>query len=102
VPTSVDLDRDIRFAIEHRRLVRLTYNGRGRVCEPHDYGLINHAPKLLVWQRREDGNTRPPGWRLLALEKVVSLVLLDDEFGGSRDASQQHRFSWDPLIGRVR
>ena len=103
MPASVEIDRDIRLAIEHRHLVRLTYDGRTRVCEPHDYGLINHQPKLLAYQRREVGSSRPAGWRLFALDKVTSLVVLDDSFAGTRDASQDHRkFHWEPLICRVK
>jgi hypothetical protein len=102
VPASIDLDRDIRFAIDHRRLCRVTYDGRTRVCEPHDYGLINHQPKLLAYQRREIGSARPSGWRLFVLDKVTTLIVLDDTFEGSRDVSQDHRkFQWDPLICRV-
>jgi hypothetical protein len=79
VPAPLDIDRHIRFAIEHRRLIQLTYSHRVRIAEPHDYGLINHEPKLLVYQRREEGST----------------------FAGSRNIGQDHRFTWDPLIARV-
>ena len=103
MPTSIDLDRDIRFAIEHRSLLRLTYDGRTRVCEPHEYGLINHQPKLLAYQRREIGSSRPPGWRLFVVDKLSALVVLDDTFEGSRSATQDHRkFHWDPLVCRVK
>lgn len=101
-PAFLEDDRGIRFAIEHRRLVRVTYDRRTRVCEPHDYGLINHAPKLLAYQRREEGANRPPGWRLFTVSKIAAFAVLDDTFQGSRDDGQAHRFHWDPLVARVR
>ena len=36
-------DRQLRFAIAHRRLIEVRYGGRLRVAEPHDYGLKNGA-----------------------------------------------------------
>lgn len=100
-PAPLDLDRNIRLAIGRRRLILVTYNDRARICEPHDYGLINNEPKLLTYQRREDGSSRPPGWRLLAVNKIAALFVLEETFRGSRDDGQTHRFHWDPLICRV-
>ena len=43
-------DERIRFAIVHRRLLKFTLYGLSRVGEPHDYGIRNGAPQLLVYQ----------------------------------------------------
>ena len=101
-PPPHSLDQHIRAAIAQRRLLQLTYGGRTRIVEPHDYGLINDETKLLVYQRREEGASRPPGWRLLAVGKITALDLLEDTFEGSREAGQDHRFNWAPLFARVR
>ncbi|HEV8394263.1 MAG TPA: hypothetical protein VGQ37_08310 [Vicinamibacterales bacterium] len=34
-------DRQLRFAIAHKRLIEVRYDGRLRVAEPHDYGVKN-------------------------------------------------------------
>ena len=102
MPAPLEIDRSIRYAIRERRLIRLAYSGRTRIAEPHDYGLIDHEARLLAWQRREEGSTRPPGWRLFGVATITRVDVLEESFTGSRDAGQPHRFAWDPLIIRVR
>ena len=101
-PVPLELDRGIRLAIANRRLLRLTYHTRTRTVEPHDYGLIAGDAKLFAYQRYEEGRTRPPGWRLFTVNSIAALDVLDTEFAGSRDADQDHRFHWNPLLCRVR
>jgi hypothetical protein len=45
----------LRFAIKHKRLLGLEYNTRLRVVEPHDFGAMNGASRLLVYQLLVDG-----------------------------------------------
>lgn len=101
VPAPLDIDRSIRRAIKQRRLIQITYNARVRVAEPHDYGFINGEPKLLVFQRREEAALRPPGWRLLTVGNITTLIVLRDEFDGGRPMGLKHKFKWSPLICRV-
>jgi hypothetical protein len=58
---SGSLDRQLRFAIAHTRLIEVRYGGRLRVAEPHDYGIMNGSPKVLVYQLRASGG--PPDFR---------------------------------------
>ena len=103
-PAGQPLDEAIRFAIVHKRLVRVAYNGRRRMAEPHDYGVMNGRPRLLVYQRRElDGerSTRTEGWRLLDVAKIEDFKVLDEIFPGSRAASHQDHFTWEVVHARV-
>jgi hypothetical protein len=97
-------DPQIRFAIEHKRLLRVGYNGRARVVEPHDYGLLNGETKLLVYQRYELAASRHPraeGWRMLELPKFEACEVLDETFAGSRGEAHQRHYTWDVLYARV-
>ena len=55
IDDSAPLPAKLRFAIAQRRLLGLEYNGRLRIAEPHDYGAMNGAGKLLVYQLHVDG-----------------------------------------------
>jgi hypothetical protein len=101
VPAPLDIDRNIRRAISSRRLIQVTYKERVRVGEPHDYGLINGELRLLVYQRREETTLRPPGWRLLTVSDITTLIVLRDTFDGPRALGAKQKFKWNPLICRV-
>jgi hypothetical protein len=99
------LDAQIRFAIEHKRLLRLGYLGKVRVVEPHDYGVQKDREKLLVYQRYEvavSSRPRTEGWRLLELPKFESCEVLDQTFPGSRGEAHQRHYTWDVLYARVK
>jgi hypothetical protein len=104
MPVREPLDRQLRFAIAHKRLIEVQYDGRLRVAEPHDYGVKNGSSKVLVYQLRTAGTPPDPrarGWRLLDLRKISICAVSDTTFAGSRaDASQQH-LEWDELFARV-
>lgn len=97
------IDARIRYAIANRRLVELRYSGTTRVAEPHDYGVQHGRERLLVFQRR--GPARPGhsaiGWRLLDVEKVEALTVLDDGFAGSRGESHSAHHEWEIVYARV-
>ncbi len=99
------LDAQIRFAIEHKRLLRLGYLGKNRVVEPHDYGVQKGRTKLFVYQLYEVASSRPSqaeGWRMLELSKFESCEVLDVSFPGSRGEAHQRHNTWDVLFSRVR
>ena len=87
------LDSQLRFAIAHKRLILLGYNGRTRVVEPHDYGVRNRSARLLAYQRGE--------WRTFDLAKIESLTVLEKTFRGGRGQPHQHHQPWDELYARV-
>jgi hypothetical protein len=99
------VDQQLRFAIAHKRLVEVRYDGRLRLAEPHDYGVKNGSPKVLVYQLKDRGASHGPkatGWRLLDVSKIALCAVSDSTFAGSRgDSSRQHH-TWDELYARVR
>lgn len=98
------LDSIVRAAIAGRRLVGLTYHGRRRVAEPHDYGVVNGTTRLLVFQLRDEAKgdgDRARGWRLLDVEKIGTCEMLAETFAGSRGAAHQRHREWDVVYARV-
>ena len=98
------LDYRIRFAIAHRRLIEVSYQRFSRLAEPHDYGSQRGVDRLLIYQLR--GQARPghssTGWRLFDFPKIESVIVLDEEFPGSRGTQQQSHHDWDVLYARVK
>jgi hypothetical protein len=63
----------IQDAIERRVCLELTYDGYGRVVEPHVLGSsADGSPLLRAWQVRGGHNGEALGWKLLDLREVVS------------------------------
>ena len=100
---TTSLDARIRRAIAQKQLIQVGYNGRVRIAEPHDYGSLKGADRLLVYQLQSMGElTRDSrGWRLLEISKIESLTLVDTTFDGSRGQAQQGHHAWDVLYVRV-
>jgi WYL domain len=92
-------DRQIRFAIANRRLIRFTYGSASRLAEPHDYGVQRGVVRLLVYQQRAMPFSR--GWRLLEVANITTLEVLDETFAGSRRETHSHHFTWDELFARA-
>jgi hypothetical protein len=95
-------DQQLRFAIAHKRLVRVRYHGSTRIAEPHDYGRHHGVDKLFAWQVRNE--TQPGGagqWRLLEIAQIEELHVLDETFSGSRGQSHQRHRVWDAIYARV-
>ena len=78
------LDRLID-AIARRRLIEFDYRGYHRIAEPHVYGRLNDADRMLVFQIGGTSSSGGlPEWRLVDLSGVSNLLVLDDEFAGPR------------------
>jgi hypothetical protein len=107
-PREIDddapLPAKLRFAIAHKRLLGLEYNARLRVAEPHDFGAMNGAARLFVYQLRVDGaarGSREEGWRLLYVAKIGACKVLEQTFAGSRGDSHSQHLRWDAVFARV-
>jgi hypothetical protein len=102
-PFPPSLEGRIRFAITHRRLIQIGYNGVVRTAEPHDYGCQKGVDRLLIFQLLGPAraNRSETGWRLFDLPKIESLKVLDETFRGSRGSSQQQHHAWDAVYARV-
>jgi hypothetical protein len=89
------IDARIRSAIQQRRLIGVTYHGRVRRAEPHDYGRINGVDRLLIFQLDKHV------WRMWDVPEIEALIILDDSLRGSRRAAYQSHHRWDAVYLRV-
>lgn len=94
------LDERLRFAIAHKRVIQIRYNGKVRLSEPHDYGVQKGIERLFTYQLRAPG-PNATGWRLLDTEKIESCEVLDETFKGSRGQSHPTHMTWEVLYARV-
>jgi hypothetical protein len=98
------IDEQVRHAIENKLLLEISYNGKWRVVEPHDYGVHNGEERLLVYQLRSvppSSDGRAIGWRLLDVSKIQGCGVLNESFGGSRGQAHRNHLKWEILYARV-
>lgn len=84
------IDEQLRFAIAHRRLIKVTYGGKTRIAEPHVYGLRRGTATLVIYQITAAGvqqDKSRKGWKWLDVSKIEELMILDDTFPGDRGES---------------
>jgi hypothetical protein len=98
------LDQSLRFAIAHKRLLDVTYNGTARIVEPHDYGVRNGKEQVFVYQLRPTGSQ--PGkkatpWKVFELPKIERCTVTQETFKGSRGTPGQRHHVWEILYARV-
>lgn len=97
------LDADLRFAIQNKRLITISYDGRIRLVEPHDYGIRAGEAALLAYQVKGTGRDGKPatGWRSLKLSRIQDCRVTDQTFPGSRGHESRAHMKWDQLFARV-
>ena len=98
------IDEQLRHAIENRQLIEVSYNGKRRVVEPHDYGVHKGVEKLLVYQLRSlppASDRQATGWRLLDVSKIQSCGVLNESFRGSRGQAHRNHLKWEIHYARV-
>jgi hypothetical protein len=96
------VDALLRSAIETLRVISFVLDGRPRVAEPHDYGIIDGDVRLLFYQvGGESRSGAPLGWRLSSIAKISQLKVLDRTFPGPRTISSGRHRRWDALIASV-
>jgi hypothetical protein len=87
-------------AIHERRVLRLNYHWGHRVVEPHAYGLNDNGHELLrVFQvsgASESGEHH--GWKLLRVDEIHGLHVLDDQFAGPRPGYKRGDKAMDQRI----
>jgi hypothetical protein len=98
------LDRQLKYAIANKRLIRFRYSGVLRIAEPHDFGSQKGRVRLLVHQLHSLGGASANaanGWRLLDVAKIEDLDILNDQFPGSRGQAYEQHHEWDVVYARV-
>jgi len=100
VPQSID--ELLRAAITQKRKIRFCYGGAERIAEPHDYGIQNGKTRLLAYQTGGRSNSgRLPAWRLVDVNGMTQLEVLEKTFSGNRPAHSGRRQQWEKLFLRV-
>jgi len=97
-----DLDQLLRTAIEQTRLLRLRYQNRDRIVEPHDYGVHKGVIKLLTRQVRGSSSRPLPGWRWMEIDQISNAEMLGETFPGGRPTPSGKHHTWDELFIRVK
>jgi hypothetical protein len=82
-PTA-SIDVLLRTAIERKRLVRLVYEDKPRIIEPHDYGIHNGSVKLLAFQVGGASRGQLPNRRWMEVNLISDVHLPDRSFPGVR------------------
>src|SRR5215813_3602685 len=99
---DAEVDRLIRTAIAHRRLIRFQLAGLPRIAEPHDYGEMNGTFRLFVFQvGGKSRSGRLPDWRLVTLDDASGFELLERTFPGPRPAPSGKHQKWSKLFASV-
>jgi predicted DNA-binding transcriptional regulator YafY len=89
-------------AIEERRLIRLRYNDRERIVEPHDCGVHKGVVKLLAYQVGGSSSHKLPNWRWLEEDSMSDIELLSESFAGGRPTESGEHHRWEELFIRVK
>ena len=82
-------------------LVKLTYQGKLRVIEPHDYGVHKGIVKLLSYQLAGASRGPLPNWRWMEVDGISEIDLLNRTFLGGRPNAAGKHHTWDELSLRV-
>jgi hypothetical protein len=96
-----ELDQFLRNAIANKQLLQFKYKGNERIAEPHDYGIQNGIVRLLCWQVGGRSSGRIPGWRLVDVDGMKEVEVLDKHFRGNRDVPTGKHHQWDEVFIRV-
>ena len=96
------LDQLLRTAIEQTRLLRLRYQNKLRIVEPHDYGEHNGIIKLLTYQVGGSSSGPLPNWRWMNVRQISDVQLLNQTFPGRRPTASGKHHKWDKLFIRVK
>jgi hypothetical protein len=91
-----------RTAIENTHMIRFTYQGKDRMVEPHDHGILNGSVRLLSWQEAGSSSRPLSNWLLTKVDEITDLVSLDQTFPGGRPTVSGKHIRWDVLFIRVK
>jgi hypothetical protein len=98
---TTKVDEVLRAAIRQKRLVKVTYLGKVRIVEPHDYGVHNGSAKLLSYQLAGASSGPLPNWRWMEVDSISEIEPLDRTFRGGRPSPSGKHHTWDELYLRV-
>jgi len=71
------MNQIIVVAINSKRRISFTYNGKARIAEPQCYGIGSKGTELLRVHQIQGGSQREP---LFDVSKIQDLIALDQHF----------------------
>jgi len=98
------LNDRLRYAIENKHLIEVSYHGSMRIAEPHDFGVYKGIERVLVFQLRDSVHAQAhhaTGWRLLETSDIEECLVLEKNFPGSRGQLHHSHLVWDIVYARV-
>jgi len=100
--TQAVINLQLWKAIEQRRLIKFRYLDKERIAEPHDYGVQDGTPRLFAFQLAGESSHKLPDWRLMDVDKISNLQVLNKIFLGGRPTTSGKHLKWDKLFIRVK
>jgi hypothetical protein len=83
-------------------LLRFRYKNRGRIAEPHDYGIHQGLIKLFGYQVAGSSSQKLPNCRWAEQDLISDLQLLDRTFLGEVPPKSGKHQKWDKIFIRVK
>jgi hypothetical protein len=84
-------NQTISQAIGGRNLLSFSYHGLPRVVEPHAYGTSTRGNDVIrcfqIGGESESGEAF--GWKLMLVDEIEQLTVLEARFAGPRDGYKQ-------------
>lgn len=96
------MDEDILTALNEHFILKFSYEGKRRTCEPHVFGVANGKKQVLCYQL-SGGSQRGgiPEWRRFELAGITKLKVTQATFPGKRQVPHPHSLGWKSIIGVV-
>lgn len=92
--TQRTMDEMIREAISEKKLVSFDYDNFHRIAELHVYGRQSDKNGVLAYQIGGQSSKGDLGWKIMYVNKITNMKVLDEPFPGKRETTGKHT-SWD-------
>ncbi|MEC4848988.1 MAG: hypothetical protein RI100_07360 [Nitrosarchaeum sp.] len=92
--TQRTMDEMIREAMSEKKLVSFDYDSFHRIAELHVYGRQNDKNGILAHQIGGQSSDGDLGWKIMYVNKITNMKVLDETFQGKRETTGKHT-SWE-------
>jgi predicted DNA-binding transcriptional regulator YafY len=97
------MEKKVKKAIRHRKILSFRYDGYPRVVEPHCLGYTDRGNlSLRAYQTEGSGKTRVPDWKLFETSKIRDLEVTGDRFNNPRSGYSPNDRDLSPIIEDLR
>lgn len=92
--THETIDMMIREAMSEKKLVSFDYDDFHRIAELHVYGRQSDKNGVLANQIGGQSSSGELGWKIMYVNKITNMKILDETFQGKRETTGMHT-SWE-------